>query len=305
MKNHIITVANKSGGYYEILKKSCSKAGCELTTLAFGEKWGGFVWRLQKIQEYIKTLDPNDVVIISDGFDVVMLEHIDEFNRRYKKFGKSIVIGIVDGPKIVKYAAARIFGTYKDYHLCAGLYVGKCSDLIEMFQLMDQKYDFTTQNDDQLMLTTFLNEHPGFCNRKVAIDNEMTLFANTSKSNPADTILGKDGNINLECVDGKVVTTQFGTQPCFIHGPGSANLKPYLEYLGWKNVPDIPKMSNARVGFYSKLFVKGLSWLDYFIYFIVLVIIVLTFAMIGTGISHASKSKKAAKIRLKTIGTVA
>lgn len=40
MSIHIVTVANKSDGYYEILKQSCIRNGCELTTLGFGEKWG-------------------------------------------------------------------------------------------------------------------------------------------------------------------------------------------------------------------------------------------------------------------------
>ena len=36
MSVHIVTTANKSGGYYEILKESCIRNGCKLTTLGFG-----------------------------------------------------------------------------------------------------------------------------------------------------------------------------------------------------------------------------------------------------------------------------
>jgi hypothetical protein len=90
MSFHVVTVANKSDGYYEILKQSCIQNGCKLTTLGFGEKWGGFVWRLELIQKYLKSISPYDIVIIIDGFDVVMTEHIDVFIDKYNKIGKSI-----------------------------------------------------------------------------------------------------------------------------------------------------------------------------------------------------------------------
>ncbi len=89
---YVVTVANKSDGYYEILKQSCIRNGCELITLGFGEKWEGFVWKYKKLREFINTIKLDDIVVFVDGFDVIMVDHIDIFMERYKKFDKSIIL---------------------------------------------------------------------------------------------------------------------------------------------------------------------------------------------------------------------
>ena len=157
MTIYIVTVANKSDGYYEILKESCIRNGCNLITLGFGEKWGGFVWKYKKLQEFLKTIDPSDIVVFVDGFDVIMVDYIDTFIAKYKKFNKSIVFSIINDLDIMKYFAKKVFNTIKykgsEYWLCSGLYVGKAVDLINMFDMMN--IDSDTTNDDQLLLTQF------------------------------------------------------------------------------------------------------------------------------------------------------
>ena len=87
----MVTVANKSDGYYEILKQSCIRNGCKLITLGFGEKWEGFgekwegfVWKYKKLREFLNTIKLDDIVVFVD--------HIDIFMERYKKFDKSIIL---------------------------------------------------------------------------------------------------------------------------------------------------------------------------------------------------------------------
>ena len=78
MSIHVVTVANKSDGYYKILKQSCILNGCKLTTLGFGEKWGGFVWKYTQMQKFLKTVDPTDIVIFVDGVQVNQFNIGDE-----------------------------------------------------------------------------------------------------------------------------------------------------------------------------------------------------------------------------------
>ena len=296
---HIVTVANKSDGYYEILKKSCIRNGCNLITLGFGEKWGGFVWKYKKLKEFLKIIDPSDIVVFVDGFDVIMVNNIDTFIKRYNKFNKSIVLSIINDLNIIKYFAKKVFNTIKykgsEYWLCSGLYVGKADDLTEMFDMMN--IDSDTMNDDQLLLTQFLISNPKFLNDKVALDTKMELFTNVSHPKIQDWII-KDTHSPLKLTynNGQILN-EFNKPTIFLHGPGSVNLKPYIEQLGYIDVPDIPIISNARVGFYSKLFIQNLKTEDWIIY--ICCFLILIFIIIITVILIKKKKYSAKPTNLK------
>jgi hypothetical protein len=298
MTVYVVTVANKSDGYYEILKKSCIINGCELVTLGFGEKWGGFIWRCNKLREFLKTIDSDSIVICVDGFDVVMVDHIDTFMARYKKFGKSIVLSIINDLDIVKYFSKKIFNTIKykgsEYWICAGLYAGRADDLSDMFDMMDIESD--TLNDDQLLLTKFIIGNPKFSNDKIALDTKMELFTNVSRTKIQDLILkNTHSELKLMYKDGQIFN-EFNKPTVFLHGPGNVNLKPYIEKLGYSDVPDIPTFSNARVGFYSNLFFQNLTTKDWIMYIViilvVLFIIVTTIILVRRAVKRAKLSKQ-------------
>jgi len=283
MSVHVVTVANKSDGYYEILKKSCIRNGCELTTLGFGEKWGGFVWRLEKIQEYLKLVEPDDIVIIIDGFDVVMTEHIDTFIDKYKKIDKSIVIGISNLNTMNYIISSRIFKSIKynkkEYFICAGTYVGRASDLATMFNLINQYLGFKNYNDDQLLLSKFLNSSnvviKNFIKSKIALDTQVTLFNNTENKHSINTIFKTTGKINLTYDQiSDTLVNQYGKSSSFIHGPSSTDLKPYIEKLGYTDVPDVIPYTGSRNIYYAKLFISSMFWSDWVIVFIILIILI-------------------------------
>ena len=294
MSIYVVTVANKSDGYYEILKQSCIRNGCKLITLGFGEKWGGFVWKYKKLREFLKTIKSDDIVVFVDGFDVIMVDHIDIFMERYKKFNKSIVLSIVNNPDIIKYFEKKVFNTIKykgsEYWICSGLYVGKVSDLVYMFDAMDIESDKT--NDDQLLLTRFIIDNPKFANEKIALDTQMELFTNAARPKIKDWII-KDthSKLKLKYKDGQILN-EFDKPTIFLHGPGSVNLKPYIEKLGYSDVPDIPTFSNARIGFYSKLFFQNLQATDWILYIAVFLILIFVIIMSVIIIKKARKKAK-------------
>jgi hypothetical protein len=57
---------------------------------------------LIKLREFINTIKLDDIV---------MVDHIDIFMERYKKFDKSIVLSIVNNPDIIKYFEKKVFNT--------------------------------------------------------------------------------------------------------------------------------------------------------------------------------------------------
>ena len=300
MSVHIVTVANKSDGYYEILKKSCIRNGCELTTLGFGEKWGGFVWRLELIQEYLKSVNPYDIIIIIDGFDVIMTEHIDVFIDKYNKIDKSIVIGISNLNALSRYMFKRVFKSIKynqkQYFLCAGMYVGYAIDLATMYNLINQYLGFKNYNDDQVLLCKFLNStNPiiqDFIKSKIILDTEVTLFNNTARKSTLDSIFKINSKINLEYnpISDKLIN-QYGESSSFIHGPGSIDLKSYIEKLGYTNVPDVIPYANSRITHYTKLFISGMFWYDWVTVFIILILVILVMIMLIQKIKHKKHIK--------------
>ena len=293
MSVHIITTANKSDGYYEILKESCIRNGCKLTTLGFGEKWTGFIWKYEQLKKFLKSVNSDDIVVFVDGFDVVMNEHIDIFIQKYKKFNKSIVLSVIYNSNTLKFIEKRIFGTVKyngsDYFICSGLYVGRVSDLTYMFDLMDINSDIN--NDDQLLLTKFIINNPKFVNEKIALDTQMELFTNTSHQTCMDLILKKPDTLTISCKDGYILNN-LGNRSVFIHGPGKADLKPYLKQIGYTNIPDAEPYQFSGFKHISKLFLAGMFWYDWVIVFIVLIIVVFTIVITVRAIRYKKYSNR-------------
>ena len=292
MSIHVVTVANKSDGYYKILKQSCILNGCKLTTLGFGEKWGGFVWKYTQMQKFLKIVDPTDLVIFVDGFDVIMTEHIDEFMKKYNEFGKSIVIGISNLNELTKFISRRVFKVVKyngkRYYTCSGLYVGFAGDLFTMFDLIDRYIGFENYNDDQVLLNKFLNSsNPTirqFVKSKIALDTQVTLFNNTARRSTLDSIFKYTGQINLKFAStesGPKLLNQYNKPSSFVHGPGSINLKPYIEKLGYIDVPNTVPYVNSRITHYTKLFINGMFWYDWLIIFIILVLFIVIAVILG------------------------
>ena len=296
MSVHVVTAANKSDGYYEILKESCIRNGCELTTLGFGEKWGGYVWKYTKMREYLKTIKSDDIVVFVDGFDVVMTEHIDIVMKKYKTFEKDIVLSVAYECEYSKLITKRLYKFVKyngnEYSVNTGLYMGKCETLLKMYNLIDQNHGFKNYNEDQLLMSVFLNNNMKFMNKYIAFDIKATLFNNAMRVNIKDYVFDSSGDkqLNISCKNNQILNT-FKQPSSFLHGPASARLTPYLEKLGYENIPDIVPLSNARALFYSKLFLAGMFWYDWVIVFIVLIIIAFTIAL-TISIVRAVRHKK-------------
>ena len=298
---YVVTAANKSEGYYDILKESCIRNRCELTTLGFGEKWGGYVWKYKKMREYLKTIKPNDIVIFVDGFDVIMTEDIDTVMKKYKKFEKDIVISIAYESDYSKHIAKRLYKLVEyngnEYSVNTGLYMGKCETLLKMYDLIDQNHGFKNYNEDQLLMSVFLNNSKKFMKKYIALDTKANLFNNAMRVNIKDYVFDSSGDkkLNISYKNNQILNT-FKQPSSFLHGPASARLTPYLEKLGYTNIPDIAPLSNARALFYSKLFLAGMFWHDWVIIFIVLLIVVFTIVL-TVMIVRAIRYKKIVRIK--------
>ena len=66
------TVATHHEGFLHSLQESARKYGYDLSVLGLNEKWKGFVWRWQVLQEALEDLPDDELVLVLDGYDTVI-----------------------------------------------------------------------------------------------------------------------------------------------------------------------------------------------------------------------------------------
>ena len=119
----VITVATHNEGYFNALQQSCKNNNINLVVLGFNEKWQGFSWRFNLINNYIKNLNDDDIVLFIDAFDIIIIEDIKEIERRFKEFNKPIVISY-QNLNIIELIGYYIVYGYTGHTINAGTYIG-------------------------------------------------------------------------------------------------------------------------------------------------------------------------------------
>ena len=70
MTVHIITYATHEEGMFNKLVNN--EYGVKVNVIGWGEKWQGFMHKVQRCNDYIKSFPENDIFIIIDGFDTII-----------------------------------------------------------------------------------------------------------------------------------------------------------------------------------------------------------------------------------------
>jgi hypothetical protein len=213
----LVTVVTHSDGYFPWLEKSCKRFNVELIKLGWGQKWLGFSWRFKLMIDYLKTIDPDELVIFIDAYDVILLRPLDDIEEYYnnivKMSNKKIIIAKdkVINP-FINLIATFYFDTCKDTRICAGTYLGKCLDILEILN----KIDYEISVDDQILFTNYFKKNPN----EVYIDTDYIFFL-THSINLKDIL--KDTYIQINNKE----LTYMNSKPFFIH----ANDNTYMHNL--------------------------------------------------------------------------
>jgi hypothetical protein len=153
----LVTVATHIDGYMPWLKKSCDRYKTTLYTLGLGEEWQGYNWKFLKMKEFLKSVDPNEIICFMDAYDVILLRDPSSLEEDFLSFckltGKKIIVGC-DKPKpmYMKVLAYATFGKCDDEMLNSGTYIGKASDLLYMINEMSRISNDDPSVDDQVLL---------------------------------------------------------------------------------------------------------------------------------------------------------
>jgi len=221
---HIVTVATSSKYYFPYLKESCKNNGKDLEVLGFGEKWQGFSWRFLLMMNYLKSLNPDDIVCFVDGYDVICLRNLNNLKEEFLKIKSrekcKLIIGMeIHGTIMNKIGSILLFGKCKDLAINAGTYIGYVKDV---YEILNNTYNLNpdTKADDQLMLTTYCN----MSENDIYIDKNSELFLTiVNELNEIDEFIKIDKN--------EVIYKE--TKPFFIHGPSNTYLDNLIIKLGY------------------------------------------------------------------------
>lgn len=271
MKTHIITVATNSELYFPYLVDSCKKNGIPLTVLGYGEKWTGFCFKFDKMIQYLKKMDPNDIVCFIDGYDVICVRNLNEitdvFLQLKKKNNCKIVIAenkiIINNLfNFINYIGINnYFGNCNKLSLNAGTYIGHVKDIL---YILEQVYTGDNTIDDQQLLTKYCKNSQN----DIYIDLKNELFLTIDR--PFDSI-----HPYLTAKNNKIYYNN--NRPFFIHGNGHTFLDSTLDIVGYKNINiDNILSKKYKIRYYVITYFSSFCYiLVYIIIFIVLFIYIL------------------------------
>ncbi|PFH31212.1 hypothetical protein BESB_030860 [Besnoitia besnoiti] len=86
-KVHVVTVCTRAEGCTTALLYSDAILNTNLRLLGWGESYGGAGWRLKKVVDYCKEVEPDDVVVVVDGFNSVVLQPREVILEKFLEFG--------------------------------------------------------------------------------------------------------------------------------------------------------------------------------------------------------------------------
>ena len=184
---YYITVATISHPILEKLKKNVKEKGETIEVLGEQEKrvigWENqqrFGIKLREVSNFLKrpTLNPEDIILFTDGFDVAYFGTKEEILRRYYQFNHPIVFGCEtdcwpDPNRVSEYMAKNATKAGVEFpYLNSGMFIGT----VDALRKCIINYNYNDKDDDQRYWTTQYLENP----QLITLDYYNFLFLNTS-----------------------------------------------------------------------------------------------------------------------------
>ena len=184
--------------------------------------------RTQKTLEMLESLDPDELVVVTDGHDVFVNDSAKEFKERYHEhYDKKIVFQSEHqnwpDPRLEKQCLEKHTDIHGYSFLCFGMHAGTAGQLVELYR----KGLWIGQVDDELKQ---INPHLHW-----SFDDQ--LFAVKQYLQREDIVIDSDCHLcqsmqarALESSDVAftpdfVVNIKKNTRPVFVHGHGNVQIK--------------------------------------------------------------------------------
>jgi hypothetical protein len=139
-------------GYVHALKASCKYYKLELVTLEV-ESYTSHRQKTRYLREYLETVDPDELIFFSDGYDVIFVAGEDEILEKYKRLSpEGKILMSADRFCPIDTALSNYFRTtLQDYsYICSGGFIGKASSIALAIDIMIEEsiYDKSIENKE-------------------------------------------------------------------------------------------------------------------------------------------------------------
>jgi hypothetical protein len=274
----VITVATHIERYYDSLLDSAKKNDIDLVVLGMGEKWQGYGWKFNKMIEYLKTINPNEIILFIDAYDVIFIDNISKIEKKFLEIKSKNDFKILIGSDILpnnifyKYLHKRVFSSNNPRNINSGVYMGYAKDILEILTIINENNDFNKTND-QILFIKENNKNPSIFyfdeKHEIIVNAVGDLFNGKTnlENNNFEFITDEDNKI-------KLVNNDYNTYPMILHGPFNANLDDIiLKYnciLTKKNNDSRLKYLLVSIKDYYKFFSMEIYILTIFIYLLLI-----------------------------------
>lgn len=123
---------------YKLLLKSCEYFGLSLKTLYNEGGWKSHRLKDFHVNTYLRTLDPDEEVLFTDGYDTMFVSGEEEILKKYRSMGAPVVFSAETN--CFPHAGHKLeygIGESKFQYLNSGGYIGKVSALLNLFDKFD------------------------------------------------------------------------------------------------------------------------------------------------------------------------
>lgn len=274
----VLTLATDRNKYVDEFEMSLIRLGYNYKLLGMGQKWEGFHTKMGFIKNELIHLNPNQLVIICDSYDLVFLQPPNVISNLYHKLAKNkVVIGLESIKDIFcKFIDICIPETieeckinnpyYPDFkYINAGFIMGKVKDILEIYTFMiNNKF-----KDDQKALFTWVKQN---CN-KCYFDYHLDFVFNYMPE------MFIEKKIKVEYLKNKIKVNK-DSYPCAVHTPGQ-----YLDLgLRTENLRNFlfPKRKNvSKIEYFKQCYKKSCTpeahyvgywwWLFFFVIIFIII----------------------------------
>lgn len=211
----VVTFATHDEGYILALRKSCHRNNLQLVELGEGEKWMGFLHKVNVVRKYLRSLHPDTMVLVVDAYDVIILRPADEilacFNHlTHGQASNRVVIGIENQNRHLFswiWLQAQ-FGSCDVVTISAGNYIGTADSIDRLYNFIPYEALLSNKGDDQVFLNQSCTAQYEPFHSMVVVDFHGWLFFNCHGPKAGSGHLRMDNLANR----------QTGVMPCVLHG---------------------------------------------------------------------------------------
>jgi hypothetical protein len=206
----------------EYLINTAKYFNIDIELIGIGHTFTNFTNRLYILQDYLKTANPEEIILVMDGYDTLFNNNLEYALNKFQEKNTKILIS---SEKIYTYqwgAFQHKFDSIdSDYrYVNAGTYMGYAKDLKLMIDELFEIYQSHPTNIDQGLLGIWV--YNNFEDKqKVQLDTNCDVFWVTSK----------DWDIIKDVAEsGDIINPLTNTKSFIIHNTGNGDPNLYMSY---------------------------------------------------------------------------